>query len=252
MALAMTTTILEEQAGSTRAGKAAARRTTCPDGAARAAQACSAVKSTDQTVFIVEDHPGSLTAVDRLLRSSGYPTECYRSGEELLACRPPERGGCAVVDLVMPGMDGMGLLTALAESPNPLPVVFLTGKGDVASGVAAIREGAEDYLLKTVPAGRLLTAIDRALARYNREREERARIERLRTAFAKLTPREREVLSQVLQGRLNKHIAIEMGIDERSVKRHRTHFMRKLAVSSVVQLVRIAIDAGIIDPRSGH
>ena len=143
----------------------------------------------------------------------------------------------------MPGMDGMALQRALAGSDHPFPIVFLTGQGDIATTVLAMRHGAEDFLTKTAPKEALLAAIERALARDARERADRAHRRELQARFAKLTPREEEVLTHVLRGRLNKQIAADLGIDERSVKRHRTSLMAKLAVSTVAELAQLAAEA---------
>jgi FixJ family two-component response regulator len=145
----------------------------------------------------------------------------------------------------MPGMDGMSLQQALAQSDDPLPVVFLTGHGDIPTSVTAMRRGAEDFLTKTAPRDQLLGAIERALARDALERRTRTHRRELRARFAALTPREREVLAHVLRGEMNKQIAADLGIDERSVKRHRTSLMAKLHVSSVAALTRLAVEAGV-------
>ncbi len=197
-----------------------------------------------QKVFIVDDDASFLRGVERLLRGNGYVSECFGSASEFLTQLPLGASGCVLADLRMPGMDGMALQRTLARSANPLPVVFLTGHGDINTGVEAMRRGAEDFLVKTAPKDVVIAAIERALARDFRER--RARIHRLelQSRFDRLTPRERQVLSQVMLGRLNKQIAAELGIDERSVKRHRTNLTRKLAVKSVVELVQLAIEAG--------
>ena len=128
-----------------------------------------------------------------------------------------------------------------------MPIVFLSGHGDIPTSVKAMREGAEDFLVKTAPKQRLLAAIERALARNVREREDRALRRELQSRFGKLTQRERDVLEQVMRGRLNKEIAADLGIDERSVKRHRASLMAKLEVKSVADLVQLVVDAGISD-----
>ena len=132
----------------------------------------------------------------------------------------------------------------LAHSADPYPS-FLTGHGDIPTGVEAMRRGAEDFLVKTAPKELLLAAIERALARDARENTARTRRRQLQSHFEKLTPREHQVLSQVMLGRRNKQIATDMGIEERSVKRHRTNLMRKLEVTSVAELVQLAIEAGM-------
>lgn len=197
-----------------------------------------------QKVFVVDDDVSFLRSMQRLLRSSGYVTECFSSAHDFLARRQPGAVGCVLTDLQMPDMDGLALQAALAESDNPLPVIFLSGQGDISSSVAAMREGAEDFLVKTAPKAEVIAAIERALWRDVREREERARRHGLKSRFEQLTPRERQVLSEVLKGRRNKQIAADLGIDERSVKRHRTNLMGKLEVKSVAELTQLAVEAG--------
>jgi len=171
----------------------------------------------------------------------------FVSAAEFLARRAPRAAGCVVADLDMPGMDGLSLQVALAASDAPLPVVFLTGRGDIPASVRAMRSGAEDFLIKTAPKDELIAAIERALERDVRERNDRARRQELQARFARLTQREREVLMHVLRGRLNKQIAADLHIDERSVKRHRTSLISKIEVRSVAELARLAAE---IDPPS--
>jgi len=197
-----------------------------------------------QTVFVVDDDAPFLRGIQRLLHSYGYATECFSSARDFLARRPRGAMGCVLADLQMPDMDGLALQEALAQSANPLPVVFLTGEGDIPSSVAAMRRGAEDFLVKTAPKEAVIDAIERALARDVRERDERARRREQQSRFETLTSRECQVLSQVLQGRLNKQIAADLGIDERSVKRHRTNLMRKLGAKSVAELVQLTVELG--------
>jgi FixJ family two-component response regulator len=188
------------------------------------------------TVFLVDDDASFLAAMERLMRAAGYPVAGFTSAADFLTKRPPRAAGCIVADLQMPGMDGIALQEALAQSGQPLPVIFLTGQGDIPSSVKAMRRGAEDFLTKTAAKEELFAAIERALARDARDREMRSRFERL-------TRRERDVLAQVLRGQLNKQIAARMGIDERSVKRHRTSLMAKLQVRSVAELAQLAVKA---------
>jgi len=193
-----------------------------------------------QTVFVVDDDPSFLATITRWLRAFGYAVKSYSSAADFLAQRPMQAAGCIVADLQMPGMDGMALQQALAQSDNPLPIVFLTGHGDIPTSVQAMRRGAEDFLIKTASKEDLLAAIERALARDKSERKVRLRQHDLLQRFAKLTPRENEVLAHVLRGRLNKQIAADLDIDERSVKRHRTSLMAKLNAQSVVELTQLA------------
>jgi len=196
-----------------------------------------------QTVFIVDDDASFLATMSRWLRAFGYPVAGFSSAADFLAQRTTAAGGCVVADLQMPGMDGMALQAALAQSDNPLPVVFLTGQGDISTSVHAMRSGAEDFLQKTASKENLLAAIERALKRDLRERETRRRRCYLAQLFAKLTPRENEVLSHVLRGQLNKQIAADLGVDERTVKRHRSSVMAKLDVKSMVELTRLTDEA---------
>ena len=198
------------------------------------------MSETKQTVFIVDDDTSFLATMSRWLRAFGYAVESFTSAADFLAQRPMEAAGCVVADLQMPGMDGIALQEALAQSVNPLPIVFLTGHGDIPTSVQAMRSGAEDFLLKTASKEDLLAAIERALTRDLYEHRARWRQRELMLRFAKLTPRENEVLAHVLQGQLNKQIAADLGIDERSVKRHRSSVMAKLDVKSVVELTQLA------------
>ena len=196
------------------------------------------------TVFVVDDDASFLAGVTRLLRASGFIVKTFSSAAEFLAQRPLDAPGCVLTDLQMPGMSGTELQAALAKTENPLPIVFLTGQGDIPTSVQAMRHGAEDFLTKLGPKEDLLAAVNRALERDVRERKARDRRRELNARFANLTPREREVLAQVLRGHLNKQIAADLGIDERSVKRHRTSLMGKLKVQSVAELVHLADEAG--------
>lgn len=201
--------------------------------------------SETQTVFIVDDDEAHLVSMVRLMRASGYRVECFSTASEFLARLPFDAAGCVITDLRMPGLDGLELQQELAQSHNPLPIVFLTGHGDVPTSVTAMRGGAEDFLVKTAPAEKLLAAVERALERDAHDREERARHDALLSRFDRLTPREQDVLTHVLRGRLNKQIARELGISDRSVKRHRRSLMKKLEVDSVADLVRLASEVDL-------
>ena len=200
---------------------------------------------TAPTVQIVDDDQSFLTATSRLLRASGFAVRTFSSASDFLAQRDADAPGCVLADLQMPGMNGLDLQSALAQSRNPPPILFLTGHGDIPSSVRAIRGGAEDFLEKCAPKEKLLDAVTRALARDAQEREERARQQQLRARFDMLTKREVEVLSHVVQGRLNKQIAGDLGIHERTVKLHRTAITTKLGVQSVAEVTRLTDEAGI-------
>jgi FixJ family two-component response regulator len=197
-------------------------------------------------VHIVDDDASFLTATSRLLRASGFAVKTFASADDFLTQRDGDAAGCVVADLQMPGMNGLELQEALARTRNPLPVLFLTGNGDIPSSVRAMRGGAEDFLTKTAPKAELLDAIRRAVTRDAREREERLRRREVCERFEALTEREREVLSHVVRGRLNKQIADDLGINERTVKLHRTSITTKLHAPSVAEITRLAHEAGLL------
>jgi FixJ family two-component response regulator len=199
-----------------------------------------------QTVFVVDDDPSFLASMSRWLNAFGYSVESYSSAMDFLTQRPKQAKGCVITDLSMPGMGGMDLQQALAQSGHPLPIIFLTGHGDIPASVQAMRNGAEDFLVKTAEKEEILDAIERALARDILERDQRRHQRGLRQRFAQLTSRQSQVLTHVLLGELNKQIAAELGIDERSVKRHRANMMKKLQVKSVAELARLASEAGMV------
>jgi two-component system, LuxR family, response regulator FixJ len=197
------------------------------------------------TIFIVDDDRSFLKSVTRLLGAVGYTVWAFSTAEDLLKELRPDMGGCVVADLQMPGMDGLKLQEALAKSVNPLPVIFLTGQGGIPASVTAMRGGAEDFLTKRAPKEDLFAAIERALEREARERQQRGHLQDLRQRFSELSERELEVLSHVVQGKMNKEIAADLNINERTVKLHRTSITRKLRVQSTVELSRLADEAGL-------
>ena len=196
------------------------------------------------TVFVVDDDVSFLRSVSRLLGASGFHVVIHNSAREFLSMLQPGTAGCVVSDLKMPGIDGMALQEALQKAGSPLPILFLTGHGDIPITVQAMRRGAEDFLTKIAPKEDLIAAINRALVHNEKERADRARLEVLRQTFARLTERESEVLRHVVQGKLNKQIAADLGIHERTVKLHRTSITTKLQVHSVAELTRLVQEAG--------
>ena len=200
----------------------------------------------EPTIYLVDDDKSFLHAMARFLRASGYRVECYASADEFLLRRDPDAAGCVIADLRMPGTNGFDLQSALAQTSNPIPVVFLTAHGDIPSSVRAMKRGAEDFLTKRAPKEDLLEAVRRALERDDRERATRSRVAALRRRLDTLTARERQVLLEVVQGKLNKQIASDLGIHERTVKLHRTAITGKLAVQSVAQLTRLVQEAGLL------
>lgn len=198
-------------------------------------------------VYVVDDDASFLTAVSRLLRSAGYAVRTFSRAEQFLS-ELTDTHGCVIADLQMPGLSGLELQEALTRTGHTLPVIFLTGQGDIPTTVHAMRQGAEDFLTKHAPKADLFEAVKRALDRDARQRAERARQHELLARFDHLTPRECEVLQRVVQGRLNKQIAAELNISERTVKLHRTAVATKLNVRSVAELTRLVQEAGFTGP----
>jgi two-component system response regulator FixJ len=205
--------------------------------------------TTKSTVHIVDDDAPFLAAISRLLRASGFAVKTFSSANDFLAQRDADAPGCVLADLKMSGMNGFDLQLALAQTRNPLPILFLTGHGDIPSTVRAMRGGAEDFLEKRAPKEKVVDAVKRSLVRDTRERESRARQSDLRSRFDILSKRQREVLAQVVQGKLNKQIADDLGIHERTVKLHRTSITTKLGIQSVAELTKASIEAGVFAAR---
>jgi FixJ family two-component response regulator len=197
------------------------------------------------TVFIVDDDPGVLTALGRLIRTEGYAVQAFESPQEFLARHDPAAPGCAIFDVAMPGLDGLQLQAALAAGGGDRPVIFLTGRGDIPTSVRAMKAGAVDFLTKPVRSEELLAVIARVREQEAARRQESEELLAIRRRLATLTPREREVLAHDLAGRLNKQIAGDLGTVEKTIKVHRGRVMAKMGVRTVAELVRVAGRAGI-------
>jgi FixJ family two-component response regulator len=197
------------------------------------------------TVFIVDDDASVLKAVSRLLRAKGFAVETFESAEALLSHWTPQMPGCLLLDIALPGLDGLGLQQRLGEVSEGLAIVFLSGQGDIPMSVRAVKAGAVDFLTKPVKAEALLSAVNSALghdAKTRRIHEERAKLkQRLET----LTTREREVLQALAAGKLNKQVAFDLGIAEKTVKFHRARIMHRLKVGSFAELVLVASELGL-------
>jgi FixJ family two-component response regulator len=195
-------------------------------------------------VHVVEDDESSRVASSRLLKTAGYGVRVYSTGAEFLAA-PPTEAGCIVLDLRLPGPSGLELQERLTTAENPLPIVFLTGTGDIPKSVRAMKAGAVDFLTKPVEPSVLLDAVARAIARDAENRAVRARQRDARGRYDRLTAREREVFSHLISGQLNKQIGFDLGITERTTKIHRHQVLAKMEADSVADLVRMASDLGI-------
>lgn len=191
------------------------------------------------TVFVVDDDEAVRTSLARLLRSAGWSVEAYASAGEFLD-RPAFDGtGCVLLDVHMPGLSGPQLQEAMAERGLIFPLIFLTGNGDVPTSVRVMKRGAVDFLLKPLDDEALFAAIDQALRRHASERTHQSEQREIATRLGRLSAREREVMERVIRGSLNKQIAAELGIAEKTVKVHRARVMDKMEVRSVAELVRL-------------
>jgi FixJ family two-component response regulator len=188
-------------------------------------------------VHLVDDDEMVLRALKRLLDAAGYRSRSYGSAEEFFARPDPDTLGCAVVDLCLPGLDGLSLQSKLMELDNGLPLIFLTGRGDIASSVRAMKGGAVDFLTKPVEKDALLAAVSKALELDFLARAARVDTESFERNLALLTPREREVLEGVVAGRLNKQIAADLNIAEKTIKVHRARVMLKMNVDTGGEVV---------------
>lgn len=193
-----------------------------------------------ETIFLVDDDSAVLQAVSRLLRSAGYAVRGYPSAEEFMAAHPADAPGCLVVDLAMPGCTGLELQEWLRQSLSPLPVIFLTGCGDVPTTVQAMKRGAVDFLTKPVDEAELLGAVNAALQRGRLLRSKQSDRAGVQELLNTLTAREREVFDHLLTGQLNKQIASDLGTVEKTIKVHRARILQKLGVTSIAALVHLA------------
>ena len=190
-------------------------------------------------IHVVDDDAAVRTAIVRLLGAEGFTATAYGSAESFLAGSDPQEHGCLVLDVALPGLDGLALQQALAERGSHLPIIFLTGRADVPMCAQAMKLGAFDFLTKPVDVTVLLAAIEHALAKDLLLRQACQQREATESLLATLTAREREVLTHVMAGRLNKQIAADLGTAEKTVKVHRARGMEKMQVRSVAELVRI-------------
>jgi FixJ family two-component response regulator len=203
-------------------------------------------------VFLVDDDPGVLRALSRVLRDEGWRVDTFDSAEAFLAAVEPDAAGCLVLDVTMPGLDGLELQRRLAAAERSLPIVFVTGYGDIPTSVRAIKAGATDFLTKPVEARALVAAVRSALDADAAARRAHADLAALRERFASLTPREREVLGALAAGKLNKQIAADLGVVEQTVKFHRARIMERMRARTVAELMHIAARLGVRATRDGH
>jgi FixJ family two-component response regulator len=202
-------------------------------------------QESDALIAIVDDDPSVRRGLQRLIRSAGWKAETFASAQEFLARPLADAPSCLVLDLQLPGLSGLHLQQRMAELGLDIPIVFLTGHGNIPASVQAMKAGAIEFLTKPVDEQNLLKAIQEAIERDRRTRQQQAEMHDLRGRYESLTAREQEVMQRVISGVLNKQIAGELSITEDTVKFHRGHVMRKMCADSLADLVRMAENLGI-------
>ena len=199
------------------------------------------------TVHVVDDDASFRTAIERRLKQAGYAVSTYPSAQQLLDRLPDEsEPACILLDVRIPDLSGPDLQDRLSKLGSTLPIVFLSGYADVPVTVRTIKAGAQDFLTKPVSSEQLLHTIERAMAQYETARGQRRKLDLLRQLLATLTPRERQVFERVVQGKINKQIAHQLGATERTIKAHRHRVMEKMKVPTLAELVSIAERLGIL------
>ncbi len=197
------------------------------------------------TVCIIDDDASMRTALNRLLKLAGYRVNAFPSAEVFLESGVPDEPCCLIVDVRMPGMSGLDLQETLSRQNPDLPIVFVTGHGDIRMAVRAVQAGAVEFLPKPFKSRELLAAVEKALERHRHALARQREIGMIRRRVDSLTPREREVMEGILAGMPNKQIAQQLGIVEQTIKVHRARVMEKMGASSVAALVRMAAEAGV-------
>ncbi len=202
----------------------------------------------DPIVFVVDDDASTRRSTERLVRPLGFGIQTFASAREFLDCARMEKPGCLVLDVHMPGLSGLDLQRELARRGVEIPIIFLSGRGDIPMTVRAMKAGAVEFLTKPVKARDLVAAIRSAVERGRESHQARRKVDALRERYERLTPRERQVLPLVVAGRLNKQIAGEVAASERTVKFHRAHIMKKMQAESLAELVRMVERLGLGEP----
>jgi FixJ family two-component response regulator len=207
------------------------------------------MKEAEPIVFVIDDDRMIREGLQSLIRSVGLRVEMFASAHEFLVAKRPDAPACLILDVRMPGLSGLDLQLKLSEGGIHVPIIFITGHGDIPMSVRAMKEGAHEFLTKPVRGQDLLDAVQKAIASDRTERQERAELSEIRARLDSLTPREKEVLDLVVAGLLNKQIADELGTSELTVKTHRAHVMQKTQADSLAHLVRMAEKVKTTTPR---
>ena len=202
------------------------------------------MKPADPVVFVVDDDPSVREALASLIAAASLQVECFPSAAEFLHRRLTDNPSCLVLDVRMPGLSGLELQQRLAHREHPIPIIFISGHGDIPMAVRAMKEGAVEFLPKPFREEQLLSAIREALARDVTALAERAEILRIRARYARLTARQCQILAEIVEGRLNKQIAAQLGLSENTVKVHRHRIMEKMGAGSVANLTRMMARLG--------
>ncbi|HEY9500095.1 MAG TPA: response regulator transcription factor [Pyrinomonadaceae bacterium] len=198
------------------------------------------MKNPEQMVFVIDDDPSMRTAIKELIEAVGLNCQVFASGQELLDARLPDLPGCLILDVRLPGLSGLHLQRELAERGNHIPIIFITGHGDIPMSVQAMKAGAVEFLTKPFRDQDLLDAIEQATERDRTARRQRVETVELSARYGSLTPREREVMQLVVTGLLNKQIAVQLSISEKTVNVHRAQVMQKMEADSLADLVRMS------------
>ena len=206
-------------------------------------------RESDPVIAIVDDDPSAREGLESLIQSAGWRVESFASAQEFLNRPGAEAPSCLVLDLQLPGLSGLDLQKRMAEVGLEIPIVFLTGHGNIPASVQAMKAGAVEFLTKPFDEEVLLRAVQEAIERDRRAWQQRAELRELRDRYESLTAREQQVMQQVVSGLLNKLIAAELNITEFTVKIHRGHVMRKMRADSLADLVRMANHLGIHSPK---
>jgi FixJ family two-component response regulator len=201
-------------------------------------------------VFVVDDEPAVCLSLQRLLRSVGLEAQTFPSAQEFLGAKRPDGPGCLVLDVRLPGLSGLDLQQELLDAKVDLPIIFVTGHGDIPMTVRAMKAGAVEFLTKPFRDQDLIDAIQHGIEKHRAARQERGKINEFRTLYDSLTAREREVFSLVARGLLNKQIASKLGVAEKTVKVHRGQVMHKMKAESLADLVRIGEKLALTSPKS--